>query len=814
MESRLLVFLSGGPRFADRAMSDRLILLLIAMHLPAAALMSSAQDGQAAAARQQLTVFAETHCIACHAGEESEGDFAIDAVIATTGLSDAAASHWERILRRIQSRQMPPPETEKPTEAEFKTVIETMVSALDQRAARHPRPGRTSPLRRLTRVEYANAIRDLLSLDVDVAEMLPKDESSHGFDNITVEELSPLLLSRYLDAAEKISALAVGRNVGVTGVVVRVPQDRTQEGHVVGLPLGTRGGVLIEHTFPQSGNYEIQIKLARDRDEKVEGLFETYNLDVLVDRARIHRFEVRAPGKGGDWKVDHTNADSHLRGRFEIDAGPHHVGVTFPQKWDSLNEIKREPFHASFNRHRHPRRTPAVYEVSITGPFDAEEVAETPSRRAVFGDAVESGEPSSEEARGIIRRLATRAYRRSVTEADLATPMAFFESGLANGGFELGIQNALSAILVNPNFLFRIEQTPEGSADDASYLVPATELASRLSFFLWSSLPDDELLQLAESGDLAQPEVLDAQVTRMLDDRRSESLVTNFGAQWLYLRNLASLTPDLRRFPDFDDNLRHAMRRETELVLAEIIRQDRSILDLLQCDFTYVNDRLAMHYEIPGVVGSHFQRVAVDESSHRGGLLRHASVLAATSYATRTSPTIRGNWVLENILGTPAPPPPPNVPNLKEKAAFEALSVRERLAAHRENPACASCHNLMDPMGFALENFDALGRWREYDGELPLDVTGVLPDGQMVRSVDDLEAAILKHPELFVGATVRKLMTFALGRGVELSDEPAVRAVVRQAANEDYRFSALIRGIVHSPPFLMREPDSNAALRP
>ena len=695
---------------------------------------------------------------------------------------------------------MPPAAAERPAEAEYEAAIRELESLLATYAEAHPRPGTTDAIRRLTRNEYRNAIRDLLAFEIDVNEILPADESSHGFDNITVGELSPTLLSRYITAAQLISRRAIGRlERSPEGVTIRVPADQTQEGHVEGLPLGTRGGIVLNHVFTQEGEYEIQLRLARDRDEVVEGLNEEHKIDVLIDRRRVHRFTITPPKNR-----DHTNVDANLNAKIKVAAGPHLVGVTFPRTSHSLLEIKRQPFDAAYNRHRHPRPSPAIFEVSIVGPLAATGVGDTPSRERIFVRRPATSEEELDCARQIVRSLARRAYRRPPSEEDLETPLRFFRDASRKEGFEAGVEAALAAILVNPNFLFRIEQPSAGASSGEAYAISDLELASRLSFFLWSSIPDDRLLDLAESGRLREPTVLADEVTRMLADPRSASLVTNFASQWLHLRNLESIQPDLRLFPDFDDNLRQAFRRETELLFDCVVREDRSVKDLLDADFTFLDERLAKHYGIPHIYGGHFRRVDLDSGSHRGGVLRHGSILMVTSYATRTSPTIRGNWVLTNILGAPPPPPPPNVPALKEKTHDANLSVRERLAQHRSNPACASCHDLIDPIGFAMDNFDAVGRWRDFDSGQPIDASGILPDGTKIDGIEHLESAIMKRPELFVNTLVEKLLTFALGRGVEPADGPEVRRIVRRAQQDDYRFSTLVSGIVVSKPFQMR----------
>jgi Protein of unknown function (DUF1592)/Protein of unknown function (DUF1588)/Protein of unknown function (DUF1585)/Protein of unknown function (DUF1595) len=543
---------------------------------------------------------------------------------------------------------------------------------------------------------------------------------------------------------------------------------------------------------------------------------------VLVDRKTIHRFTASRRGvKNGSTSDDYQAAEDEsveagLRYRFQMTAGPHMVGVTFPQKSASLSEINRQPFDVSFNRHRHPRRLPAIYEVSIIGPLDSKDASpvadttssvsdDTPSRRQIF--VCRPTKPSDERqcAEEILRRLIRLAYRRPVTDEDLMVPMRFFEESSTSLGFEAGIESALASVLVNPHFLLRLENQPSDAPKGSVYTISDIELASRLSFFLWSSIPDDELLSLAENGRLRDPELLQQQVLRMLGDARAQSLVDNFAAQWLYLRNLDTFRPDMRLYPDFDDNLRMAMRKETELLFQHVLREDRSVIELISTDTTFLNERLAKHYGISGVIGSQFRPVKItDGSIHRGGLLRHGSILAVTSYATRTSPTVRGNWILANILGTPPPPPPPNVPTLKEKTAAQTLSMRERLAEHRANPACASCHDLMDPVGFSLENFDAVGRWRVLDEGRPVDASGGLPDGTPIANFVELEASIIERPEMFAGTLTEKLMTFALGRGVEAYDGPALRQVLRRAAEQDYRFSSLITGIVSSVPFQMR----------
>jgi hypothetical protein len=475
-------------------------------------------------------------------------------------------------------------------------------------------------------------------------------------------------------------------------------------------------------------------------------------------------------------------------------------------------ETKRQPYQAHYNMHRHPRLGPAVYQVSINGPYDSKAPGDSASRRAIFTSKPTGPGDEDQCAERILAHLIHRAYRRPVTSADLEKPMEFYRTAKATDGFEAGVQSALSAILVSPEFLFRIEQDPPGVAPNGIYRVSDLALASRLSFFLWSSIPDDELLATAERGELHKPKMLEKQVVRMLADSRAENLARNFAGQWLHLRNLETITPDLRLFPDFDDNLRQAFRRETEMHFETVLRDDRSVFELLHADYTFLNERLAKHYGIPNVYGSRFRRVALDKDSVRGGLLRQGSVLTVTSYATRTSPVIRGKWILENLFGAPPPPPLPNVPALKDNTVSANLSVRARLAEHRANAACASCHNLMDPIGFSLENFDAIGRWRTLEDGQPIDVTGGLPDGSKFAGVAGLEAGLLKRPDIFVNTLTEKLMVFALGRGVEAYDAPAVRKIVRDAQADDYRFSSIILGIVKSTPFTMRKAEASSVV--
>ena len=748
----------------------------------------------------------DRYCVGCHNATVKTAGLELDTLQPERAGENPQA--WERVVRKLRGRMMPPPGRPRPDEAGYEAFVSALEASLDQAAAAHPDPGRTETFRRLNRTEYQNAIRDLLALDVDVASLLPKDDASYGFDNVSVGGLSPTLLERYLAAAQKVSRLAIGSPVRTPGAaVVLLPPDLTQEDHVDGLPFGTRGGTIVHYTFPVDAAYELQIRLMRDRNENVEGLSEPHQMELTLDGERVDVFSV-TPKRSNQQAQYYTDADvdRHLKAHLAVKAGPHDIGVTFIKKNSALLETELQPYQAHFNFYRHPRTQPAVYSISVAGPFNATGAGDTPSRRRIF--VCRPVKPSDEGrcATTIISELARRAYRRPVTNDDLRVPLSLYREARAEGDFDAGIEMALRAVLTSTEFVFRIERDPENLAPGRPYRVSDLELASRLSFFLWSTIPDDELLDLASRGKLHQPDTLERQVRRMLADARAHSLEANFASQWLYLRNLATVGPDGRQFPDFDDNLRQAFRRETELFFESIVNEDRSVVDLLSADYTFLNERLAKHYGIPNVYGSNFRRVALPQDSVRGGLLGQGSMLTVTSYANRTSPVQRGKWVLENILGTPPPPPPPNVPLLtEENPVGKVLTMRERMVQHRTNPACSSCHQLMDPIGLSFEHFDAIGRWRtQSEGEVPIDAAGALPSGVAFQGVAGLKRALLGLPELFVGTVIEKMLTYALGRGMEFYDAPAVRAITREARGNDYRFSSLVLGVVKSAPFQMR----------
>ena len=732
----------------------------------------------------------DNYCVTCHA-QFDKAD--LSNIPADAGL-------WEKAINKLRAGAMPPVGSPRPSKSDAAGLIATLETALDRAAAAKPNPGRFI-LHRLNRTEYANAIRDLLSLDIDVSSLLPPDDESYGFDNIAdVLGVSPALLEQYVSASRKIVRLATGdMTIGPVVETYRTRPDLSQDQQVEGLPLGTRGGLVVRHNFPLDGDYTLKVVLARNSVEVIRGLEEPHQIEVLIDGDRV--FQATVGGKE-DTELATRNPissreklEARLQIRAHIKAGPRNVGVTFVRKDNAEVDTLLQPFLRTTLDPVNEVGLPHVESVIVEGPYNASGSGDTPSRRRVFV----CHRDDLPCATTILSALARRAYRRPVTDADLEPLLRFYRD---SGNFEAGIQRALRLILSNPQFLFRFEREPAGVAAGSVYRISNVELASRLSFFLWSSIPDDELL----SADLSVPAELERQVRRMLADSRSESLVTSFADQWLFLRNLRAVTPDPRSFPDFDDNLRQSMQRETELFVGSILREDRSVLDFLNADYTFLDERLARHYGIPGIYGSRFRRVKVEDQDRRG-LLGQASVLAVTSYATRTSPVLRGKWILTNILGTPPPIPPPNTPPLKENAdsGDRPLTVRERMEEHRRNPACAGCHSTMDPLGFALENFDAVGKWRTRgeDGAR-LDASGVLPDGANVDGPASLRNALLSHPDQFVSTLAEKLLTYALGRGLDYNDAPAVRQIEAEAARDDDRFSSLILGVVRSVPFQMK----------
>lgn len=753
----------------------------------------------------------QRHCVTCHNDRLQTGNLSLEQV----DIGDVAANPdvWEKVIRKLRAGAMPPQPRPRPDEAGTVRLVSYLETSLDAALEVSPNPGRTDTFRRLNRTEYQNAIRDLLDLDIDVTALLPRDDAAFGFDNVGTGGLSPTLMERYLAAAQKVSRLAVGSQAPSPGSrVAIVPVDLTQESHLEGLPFGTRGGTAVNHTFPFDGEYEIQVRLQRNRNENVEGLTEPHVVEIMLDGERLELFTMM-PSENMVMLADAVyyadeGIDNHLNVRVPVTAGPHVVTATFIKKNSALLETTRAPYDAHFNMDRSPRQQPAVRSVSIVGPFDPAGTSETLSRNRIFSchaPATASDDEADDCATAIIASLARRAYRRPVTVGDLDQLVSFFRSGYNDGGFEVGVETALRALLASPEFLFRIERDPDNVESGTAYRVNDVELASRLSFFLWSSIPDEELLRAAESGQLSDETVLEQQVWRMLADPRAEALTTSFASQWLHLRNLAAVQPDARLFPDFDDNLRQGFRRETELLFQSLLDENRSVLDLLTADYTFLNERVAKHYGVPNVYGDKFRRVDLSEGSPRAGLLGHGSVLTVTSYATRTSPVLRGKWILENLLGTPPPPPPPNVPQLDEtRSNTHIVSMRDQMEAHRANPVCASCHRNMDPAGLSMENFDAIGRWRDTEGGVAIDAAGSLPGSENFDGVAGLRLALLSRPDVFVTTATEKLLIYALGRGLEASDASAVRSITRSAADDDYKLSSLILGVIKSTPFQMR----------
>ncbi len=812
----------------------------VAALLPPAA--AFAQAGEPAAASPQRALL-DRYCVTCHnervvagagAGMMAEQLRLVGLALDSADVDDVAAAPelWEKVVRKLRVGAMPPQPRPRPDRETYDGFRRWLEDELDRVAEARPNPGRTQAFHRLNQAEYRNVIRDLLDLEIDVDALIPADAPDrNGFDNIATSlSLSPALFERYVSAAKKIGRLAIGEAPagGAEITTYDVPlnliqSDRRSED----LPFGSRGGAAIRHHFPVDGEYRIRVRLQTNYVGYVRGIDDAHEIEFRLDGRRLERFTFggEAPGTPApisfagnirgtdDWEHYTLHADDPLEVTATVSAGPHTVGISFPREtWEEEGVLQPRQTGFALAINEMPDGNPALGSVRITGPLRVAGPGDTPSRRRIFTCRPDPAAPASEAeacAREILGALARRAYRRPVDEGDVATLLEFYEWGRAEGGFEKGIQFALERLLADPDFLYRVERDPVDAPRGAAYPISDVELASRLSFFLWSSIPDDELLAAAENGTLSDPPVLDAQVRRMLADPRSQAMVDNFAGQWLYLRNVGGVYPDPNVFPEFDENLREAFTRETELFIGNQLRADASVLELLAADYTWVNQRLAEHYGIPNVYGSRFRRVALD-GARRGGLLGHGSVMTVTSYPNRTSPVLRGKWVLENLLGAPPPEPPPDIPALEERNEDgEPVSMREAMVQHRENPACSVCHAPMDPIGFALQNYDAIGGWRDVnEGGTPVDATGVLPDGSRFEGRAGLSGLLLARPDDFVGTVTEKLLTYALGRGMEHYDAPTVRKIVRRAAGEDYRWSSIILGIVNSAPFQMRRSDS------
>ena len=744
----------------------------------------------------------QKYCVTCHSERLKTGGLSLQNVDPAAATIDGAV--WEKVVEKLHGGMMPPQGMPRPDAATLDAFVTSLESVLDRQAARTQTPGHKPP-HRLNRTEYGNAIRDLLDIDIDASSMLPADDESNGFDNIAgVLRVSPSLLEQYLGAARKVSSLAVGTDKDVIRLAFRIPPDDSQEDQVDGLPLGTRGGLSFTHTFPQDAEYEFSVFLMRNIVGYMTGLEFAHQLEISIDGERVFLKQVggEEDNAASDKNMSETaNAiDARLKTRVKVKAGPRTVAVTFIKRNHAESDEPLQP-HERNHDLQDMNGLPQIDHVNLTGPFDPTGPGDTPSRRRVFTCRPTAAADEPACARRVLSTLAKRAYRRPVTADDMAPVMEQYEAGRKGGSFETGVEHGLRLILANPKFLFRVERVAEKPGP-----VSDIELASRLSFFLWSSIPDDTLIDAAASGRLSTPAGIERQVTRMLADPRSRALTTNFASHWLLLRNLRNHVPTPGDFPNFDNELRQAFRRETELFFASIVEENRSVLDLINANYTFVNERLARHYGMQNVYGSNYRRVTVTNEARRG-LLGQGSVLTVTSYPNRTSPVLRGKYILENILGTPPPAPPANVPALSDnEAGHEPKSLRERLELHRQSPACASCHRVMDPLGFALENFDGIGAWRVKEPGGSIDPSGRLADGSSVDGPVALRAAIMRHPDQFVRTLTEKLMTYGLGRGLEYYDMPVVRGIARDAAKKDYRFSAIVAGIVSSTPFRQKAP--------
>ena len=765
----------------------------------------------------------DSYCVSCHNTRAKVGGLVLDTL--DTAHPEKAADTWEKVIRKLRAGTMPPAGRPRPSAEGYRDAAAALEQALDRVAELRPNPGRPEAFHRLNRTEYQNAIRDLLGLDIDVSGLIPADNTyEHGFDNNADSlSLSPDLLGRYAGAARVLSRKAVG-------IAPRGPESETYKIHPnylqddrvdEDLPFGSRGGIAIRHYFPVSGEYGFKIKLQRNFSDYIIGFSSAYQLDVRLDGRPLKQFAVGDAEKKGrsaplsfsgniagdpDWEYYMNTGDGGLEAHFAASAGPHVLAVSFLRR-RSDQEGPQQPRNRGYGRFVDEQYdgNAGVEHVEIGGPYTVEGPGDTPSRRAIFVCRPKTAAEETPCATTILSKLARRGYRRPAAKADVDTLLEFYRSARKGGSFDLGIQAAVERLLIDPEFLFRVERDP-ATVTNGTYRVSPLTLASRLSFFLWSSIPDEPLLASAVDGTLRQPAVLERHVRRMLADPRARSLVDNFAAQWLRLRNLKDQQRESADYPEFDENLREAYRRETELFVWSTIQEDRSVVDMLGARYTYVNERLARHYGIPNVYGSRFRRVELPPDSPRGGLLGQGSVLTLTSHPNRTSPVLRGKWLLESILGSPPPAPPANVPSLPDRGeGGRPASVRDRLEVHRRNPVCAACHTAMDPLGFALEPFDAIGTYRSVsETGAPVDATGIMPSGAKFEGPSGLRQVLLQDRERFAVTVTEKLMAFALGRGLEYYDRPAVRRVTQAAASHDYRWSDIVLGIVKSVPFQMR----------
>jgi mono/diheme cytochrome c family protein len=751
------------------------------------------------------------YCLDCHNAAERTADLSLQGL--DLAHPEQHAGIWEDVIRKLRVGMMPPSDMPQPSPQDRADLIGWLEAKLDAAVRQRPDPGPTL-VRRLNRAEYQNAIRDLLHLEIDSTAYLPPDDSAYGFDN-NAEALvtSPMLVEQYLGAAGEIAALAVGdTTTGAVARTLRVRQDASQNVQVASMPVGTVGGNTWRVVLSLDGEYRLDVTFFKSNLGAMKGLEMAHEFEIAVDGERVHSAIIGGPDDFNALMRNITEAADEVEARASttvpLSAGPHDVSIGFVYQSAALTSVRLQPFERSSQDILDVTGHPHVETLTITGPFNVSSPGETPSRQRIFVCTPETTDEAVERAcaQKILSTLARRAYRGFATPRDVEILMDFYDRARAERGFEAGIQTALERLLASPKFAFRVERAPDGVAPGEMYRLPSLDLASRLSFFLWSSIPDDELLDLAERDELRDPKVLEAQVRRMLADPKSQALVDNFAGQWLYLRNVESFVPNSEGFPDFDDNLRQGFLTETRLFFESIMREDRNVLDLMNGNYTFLNERVARHYGIPGVYGAHFRRVELKDEA-RWGLLGKGSVLMASSHTDRTSPVVRGKWVLTELLGVPPPVPPPDVPALEEVDAEGKMTLRQRTEAHRANPVCSACHVVMDPIGFALENFDAVGAWRDYEygrNSHPIDASGRLADGTEVNGPIELRRELVRKPEMFVGTMVEKMMIYALGRGTVPSDMPVIRQIVRDAADEDYRFSAIVLGIVNSVPFQMR----------
>ena len=767
------------------------------------------------------------YCVTCHNERLRTAELTLDT--ADISRVPEGSEIWEKVVRKLRTEAMPPAGMPRPEPAAADALATYLETELDQAAAEQPDPGELPAFHRLNRAEYANAIRDLLAVEIDAATLLPADDSGRGFDNLAaLLSVSPLLTERYMTVANRISKLAIGDPAAdAVSEIYRVSEFLLQNERMSeDLPFGSRGGIVARHNFPADGEYELRVRLQRNGDGYVRGLLNgPHLLDARLNGSRIELFTIESarghgrsgplwthngPDHRGDTEPYEYSADQNLVVRFPAQAGSGMVGVAFLQDpSESEGMLLPQPLYIDYVDYKggdpdYPGARIAVESITITGPYDPQGISDTPSRSKVFVCHPDQGDEEEACARAILSSLARRAYRRPVTNEDIEPLLHVYRLARADEGFEPSIGTALQRILISPQFLFRIASDPPGIAPATAFRISDVELASRLSFFFWSSIPDEELLDLAEQGRLSDPVVLEQQVRRMLADARSQSLVDNFAGQWLFLRNVEAVSPDPRLYPEFNDNLRAAFRSETELFFESNFREDRPLAELLTADYTFVNERLARHYGIPNVYGDHFRRVPVTDEN-RQGLLGHGSILTVTSRANRTAPVLRGKWVLDNVLGTPPPPPPPDVPALEESGEDIAnLTMRQRMEQHRANPVCASCHSRMDPIGFALDNFNPIGQWRTSENGVPINASGALADGTEFNGPEELRNILLVRPEQFAMTVTEKLLTYAVGRDVGAHDMPAIRQILREAEPSEYRWSSLLVGIAKSTPFQMR----------